>query len=149
MRNAAALFAASVLAPALAAQIPTLKPGQYEIVSKISVPGSPAQMPEQKFLHCYTPQEIENLAQVVAGRSADENCKLLSSKLAGSMLTFATECAFPDGSRMTSSGEATFTSQDSYRAVVNLKRSGERGDDPVFNGSRMAITAKRIGDCAK
>jgi len=148
MKNVLILSVAA-LAPTLFAAAPTLKPGQYEVVSEFAPPGQAARMPGQKMLHCYTAKEVEDLAKVVAGRNPNENCKVLSSKVTGSTLTFTTECAQTDGSALTMSGEATFTSQESYRAVVNMKGSGGRGPNPFANGMTINITATRIGECAK
>jgi len=148
MKIVSLLFAAA-LAPALFAAAPTLKPGQYEVVAEMSMTGPPVRMPAQKLLHCYTPQELEDLAATIAGRSATEKCKVLSSKLTGSTLTFATACAYADGSTLTTSGEVTFTSQESYRAVVNLKQRGERAMDSILDVSTSVSTPKRIVEYAK
>jgi len=133
----------------LLAQSPTLKPGQYEVVSEISIAGRQGGLPPRKDLHCYTAQDVQDLANLVAKRDVKQNCKTLNSKVTGSTLTFTTECTNADGSRLTSSGEVNFPSPESYRAVVNMKQSSGRSANPILNGSNITITAKRIGDCTK
>jgi len=144
MRIASVLFAAA-LVPVLSAQAPTLKPGQYELVSEFSMAGRPGGLPARKDLHCYTARELQDLAASVAKSNAKQNCNVLNSKTAGSTMTFTTECVNPDGSRLTSSGEVSFTSQDSYHVVVKMSSEA----NPALNGTTIKITAKRIGDCTK
>ncbi len=144
MRTIAILFTAAAV-PALLASAPALKPGQYEIVAAISMSGQGQKMmPKQ--VHCYTAEELGNIARLVGGRTSEPNCKVLSSNLAGSTLTFTTQCPNGDGGLLTSTGEVKFLSQESYHAVVTMKSSG-RGDNPITNGSTITIDGKRIGDC--
>jgi len=138
----AVLFAVA-LVPVLSAQTPTLRPGQYELVSEFSMPGRPAGLPGRKDLHCYTAQELQDLGNSVAKTNASQNCKVLDSKTVGPKMTFTTECANANGNRMTSSGEVNVLSQDSYRVVVNMKTPTSP------DGTTITINAKRIGDCTK
>jgi len=144
MRIVSVLFAAALVST-LSAQAPTLKPGQYELVSQFSMAGRSGGLPARKDLHCYTAQELQDLAASVAKINAEQNCKLLNSKTVGSTMTFATECVNPDGRRLTSSGEMTFMSPDSYHVVVTMKSEA----NPALDGTTMDLTAKRIGDCTK
>ena len=150
MKTMSVMFAAA-LAPTMFAAAPTLKPGQYEIVTEFSVAGQPARMPPRKMQHCYTPKDVEDVAQLAAGqRAAEKNCKVLSSKVAGATVTFTTECANTDGSTLTIAGELTFISPESFRSVVNMKQSGAKDEvAAMFNGTTMTSTAKRIGECGK
>ena len=142
MRIVAVLLTAA-LVPAVSAQTPTLRPGQYELVSEFSMAGRTGGLPARKEQHCFTAQELQDLAASVAKGNAKQNCKVLDSKTLGSTQTFTTECENPDGTRLTSSGEVTFTSPDSYRVVVTMKRPTSP------DGTTITISAKRIGDCAK
>src|ERR1700730_2978676 len=116
-------------APTLIAQMPTLLPGQYEI--EFSMPGDPR---VRKDLHCYTAQELEALPKLLAGGDEKDGCKV-TTKVTGPTMTFTTVCAVA-GSTVTTSGEMTFTSRESYRVVMK---------DP----GRPTITGKRIGECPK
>jgi hypothetical protein len=147
MRIVSVLFA-SMLTVTLLAQAPTLKPGQYELVSVFSVPGAPGGMPPQKIGHCYTPQELQDLAGSLANRDPKQKCKVQDSKVVGSTLTYTTECANPDGSKVTLSGQVNYRSQDSFHGVVSMKSSRAEGT-PFANGATITIDGKRIGDCAK
>jgi len=143
MRILSILLTAAVVVPAVSAQTPTLRPGQYELVSEFSMAGRTGELPARKDQHCYTAQELQELARSVAKSNAKQNCKVLNSKTTGSTTTFTTECVSPDGSRLTSSGEVSVTSQDSYRVVVTMRRPTNPG------GTTITINARRIGDCAK
>ena len=146
MRIVSVLFA-SMLTVTLLAQAPTLKPGQYDLVSQFSMPGRPGGVPAQKIGHCYTAQELRDLGNSLANKDPKQKCKVLDSKVAGSTLTYTTECVDPDGSKQTLSGQVNFTSQESFHAVVNMKSSA--GDSPFGNGVTLTIDGKRTGDCAK
>ncbi len=118
-------------APTLIAQMPTLLPGQYAI--EFSMPGGPPDR-VRKDVHCYTAQELEALPKLLAGGDAANGCKV-TTKVTGPTMTFTTACAVA-GSTVTTSGEITFTSRESYRVVMK---------DP----GRPTITGKRIGACPK
>ena len=147
MRIVSVLIAAA-LAPVLLAQAPPLKPGQYEIVSEFSMPGRPGGVPGQKILHCYTAQELQDMANALANRDPKQSCKVQDSKMSGSTLTFTTVCTNPDGRQLTTSGEMTFTSQESYHGVVRMTSTG-RAANPALGGMTITMTGKRIGDCTK
>src|SRR5438477_9251550 len=119
--------------PTLIAQMPTLLPGQYEI--EFSMPGGPPDR-VRKDLHCYTAQELEALPKLLAGGDAANGCQV-TTKVTGPTMTFTTVCAVA-GSTVTTSGEMTFISPESYRVVMNMKDQG-----------RATITGKRIGACQK
>jgi hypothetical protein len=150
MRIAIALLAAAVV-PALAAQAPTLMPGQYEVVSELAPPGGTAVGPPRKDLRCYTEKDVENIANIVTQRDAAKGkCHVVSSKVAGKTLTFTTECPNDDGrGALTLSGKFDFVSQESYHAVVDMKSTGERGGRSDFPGMTVTMNAKRIGTCPK
>jgi hypothetical protein len=116
-------------APTLIAQMPTLLPGQYEI--EISAPGDPR---VRKDLHCYTAQELEELPKLLAGGGEKDGCKV-TTRVTGPTMTFTSVCAVA-GRTVTTSGEMTFTSRESYRVVM-------KDPEPAI------ITGKRIGACPK
>jgi uncharacterized protein DUF3617 len=142
------IMLAIVLTPVLQAQTLNLKPGQYEIVSAMSMAGQPTTMPSRKDLHCYTAQEVENLAATLSRRDPRGACKVLNSSVAGSKLTFTTECANPDGTKLMISGDVTFKSRESYHSVVNMKQTAGP-PSPFQSGMTVNIDATRIGECAK
>jgi hypothetical protein len=144
-----ALLFTVVIPLSVAAQTPTLKPGRYEVVSEISLAGRGEKLPPRKDLHCYTSQELADLPKIIAGRASSPNCKVLSSKIVESTLTYTTECATGGEGRVISSGEVQFTSSESYHAVVTMKQSAGRAANPMLGGSTLTITAKRVGDCEK
>ena len=146
MRIVSVLFA-SLLTVTLLAQVPTLKPGQYELVSEFSMAGRAGGSPAQKMAHCYTAQELRDLGNSLANGDPKQKCKVQDSKVAGSTLTYTTECVDPDGSKQTLSGRVNFTSQESFHAVVNMKSTAK--DSPFGNGVTLTVNGKRTGDCTK
>ena len=148
MRTIALIGIAAGLAATAFAQTPPLKPGQYELSSQLSLAGRADKTPMQKLLHCYTPQDVANIATTLSGRSANQDCKLLSSKMVGSTLTYTSECSLGEEGRLLASGEVQFTSPDSYHAVVTMKQASGRGN-AIVGGSTITTNAKRVGDCTK
>jgi hypothetical protein len=139
------------LVAALGAASPTIKPGQYEVVSQFAMPGGrETGAPPRKDLKCYTEKDVQTIERILAQRdTAQGQCHVVSSKVTGSTLTFTTECASPDGrGGMTMNGKVDFLSTESYHAVVDMKMTGERAGSG-FGGSTITINAKRIGDCTK
>ncbi|HEY7290182.1 MAG TPA: DUF3617 family protein [Vicinamibacterales bacterium] len=142
------LAIAAALVPALlAAATSPLKPGEYELTTQFSVPGRP-KMPEQTDRHCYTAAQLEELAKVMGGgRGTNQSCKVVDSKTTGSKLTFTTECVRPSGPPVTMVGDVTFTSSESYHAIMTMKAAVDgNGSSPRVAGT-FDITGKRIGEC--
>jgi hypothetical protein len=148
--RAAAVLLTCVLAPAVSAQPPRLKPGQYELSSEISLPGRSNPLPGRKDTHCYTAKDVDNLAAVIAGNGTkSDTCKVTSSKTTGAVVGFTTACTHPDGTVVNSSVEIEFTSAESFHAVVHMSDASGRSANPVFMNSTINVTARRIGDCDK
>lgn len=145
MKRMAIVFVIA-LGPALLAQAISLKPGQYEVVSVMAPAGRATGMPPRKDLHCYTPQELDHLSDLMAKK--DKGCNVVKSNVAGSALSFVTECSSPDGSKMTITGDVTFASRESYHSVVNMKQTAGP-PTPFAQGMTVTTDAKRIGECAK
>ena len=95
-RRVAGTVAAATLSSLLLAQAPPLRPGQYEIKTEMSVAGQPVKMPPRRDVHCYTPEELQNLGTSM-GHDKAQNCKVVSSKTTGSTLAFTTECPDAEG----------------------------------------------------
>ena len=146
-RLAAATVAAATLSSLLRAQTPPLRPGQYELKTVMSVAGQPGNMPARRDVHCYTAEELENVGRSM-GHDKTQNCKVVNSKTTGSTLAFTTECPDPEGKSIIT-GTVSHTSPESYHAVVSLKSTSSRADDPFGQGMSLDITGKRIGDCGK
>src|SRR6476469_8142424 len=131
MRIIASTFFAAAITALSFAQTPTLQPGQYELVSEISLTGRADKMPPRKDLHCYTPQDVAELAKSIGGRGKSSDCKILKSSVVGSTMTYTTECAMGDNGRLNLSGEVQFTSPASYHAVVTMIQTSGRGSNPM------------------
>ena len=130
------------------AQTPPLRPGEYDVTTEFSMTSRPAKMPAQKSVRCYTTQDIQDLPRRIGARAGAEGCKVETSKMTGTTLTFATECPAPMS--ITSTGTITFTSPESFQAEVTTKDTSGRAGNPVLQGTMTAnVTAKRIGECKK
>jgi hypothetical protein len=53
-----------------------------------------------------------------------KNCTVADGKLKGSGLTFTRVCSNPHGSRVTFSGDVTFTSAEWYHGVFHMTSDG-------------------------
>jgi hypothetical protein len=147
MSGLAAAMVAATLSSLLCAQTPALLPGQYELKTVMSVAGHPGNMPARRDVHCYTAEELGNLGRSM-GHDKAQNCKVVTSKTTGSALAFTTECPANDGKSIIT-GTVTHLSPESYHAVVSMKSTSSRADDPFGQGMSLDITGKRIGDCGK
>lgn len=143
------ILLAVALVPTLGAQVTKLKPGQYELVSEIALPGRSTPLPGRKDTHCYSAKDIEDLAKALSGESKSQTCKVLSTKTTGTVLGYTTECTHPDGTVVNSSIELEITSAESFHAVVRMKDTSGRSASPLFLNSTITMTGKRIGDCSK
>lgn len=127
----------------------TMRPGEYELKTELSVAGKPGKVPPRREVHCYTAEQLQNLGNSI-GRDPKQDCKVLSSTTSGSTVTFATECLAKQGTTITLTGTVTHTSAESFHSVVSVKDTSERANNPLMQGEMsMDITARRIGECKK
>jgi len=147
--RATAFAAAVMLAAPLFAQTPRLRPGQYEKQIELTMKGRGSR-PPRKELQCVTADDIKDFSRNLGGRPKEQNCAVSDYKQTSSAVSYTQTCTTPDGS-VTMNATITFPSDETFRAVVETSSTGGRASaaSPLYQGSTITVTAKRIGDCAK
>ena len=130
----AATLAACLAAPQAQAQ--NLKPGQYEYTTKTEVFGMSIPM---SFKQCVTAQDVASQKAYV-NQQGMEDCTPPEVKRSGSEITIKYTCSKP---KMTGEGKGTVT-DDTFTMDMRVTQH-ELGN----NVMKTALTAKRLGDCAK
>ena len=113
-----------------------LQPGEYEITSKVEMPGMPMQMPPQTTTQCLTEKDP------VPNQSVqNQGCKIKDMKTKGNTVTWKMVCD-QDGTKTESSGSMTYHG-DHFEGTFQTKMGPEMGNTIVST----VITGKRIGKC--
>jgi Tfp pilus assembly protein FimT len=134
---------------ALPAQTPILRPGQYERTTELTMTGR-GKLPPRKTTDCVSADDVNDFSRKLRTRERSEQCTTSNHKQTDTSVSYTQECTTPDGNRVTFNATVTFTAE-SYQAVVTTSSTGGQAAavSPLFAGSTMTITGKRIGDCAK
>lgn len=139
----AILLAGTAAVVVLAAQNP-MRPGQWETVMQMEMPGMPMKMPEMKNAQCVTAEDLAKdpstgLPRGMAGqRGNKDTCTVSDYKVDGSRVTWSMACT--GQMAMNGTGEMTFKG-DSYTGV--MKMSMPQGE------MTMNVAGKRLGDCTQ
>ncbi len=116
---------------------PNMQDGMWEITMKTEMPGMPMEMPPMKFSQCLTKKDF-----VPQKKERNEDCKMVSTKVVGSTVTWVMQCRMKDGT-MDSTGKITYKGggfDGVIEAVINDARSGKMEMTQHMSG-------RRIGDC--
>jgi hypothetical protein len=142
--TAAVLATVLAAAPALAFDLPTRKPGLWEL--KMIFEGR--NVPTQVMKHC-TDAATDKLMNANFGGAAQEACPKQDMKTSGGTITIDAECKF---------GETTTTSHSvvtgSFDSAYKIDTTSTRQGGPPLPGttpgvpSHMTIEAKWLGACA-
>lgn len=136
---ATSLLATITLAACLAAptaQAQNLKPGQYEYTTKTEMFGMTIPI---SFKQCVTAQDVASQKAYV-NQQGMEDCTPPEVKRAGSEISIKYACAKP---KMTGEGKGMVT-DDTFTMDMRVTQH-DMGGSVV----KTALTAKRLGDCAK
>ncbi len=128
------VFVAAWMLP-LVAQSINLRPGRYETVVDIELPGG-VKMP-MKNEDCITAADLKDGVKTFLEEMGD-NCKISDLKATGNRLTFNAVCK-EDDTTMTTTADMNFTG-DSYSGLMKAK--DEKGQEFTFR-----VSGKRLGDC--
>jgi len=129
------------LLPVQAFAAGAMRPGLWEVTTRMEMAGMPMQMPAHTVRHCYTRQDIEKGERTVP-RSDDKNCKIKNYKFRGNTATWSIVCT----GRGAMSGTGTMTTRAtsfSGKSTFKMRDNGENMDMVSH------ITGKRVGDCKK
>ena len=131
------LLAGTAAVVVLAAQNP-MRPGQWETVMQMEMPGMPMKMPAQKMVQCITKEQLSKPDGGLPGTKPGETnpCTVSDHKVDGNKITWNMTCAEPQA--MTGSGEIVVDG-DAYTGT--MKMNSDKGQ------MTMKYAAKRLGAC--
>lgn len=104
-----------------------LVPGNYEVITKINVPG--LNLPPQKTTQCFTKQEL-----LPRGKTSDK-CKVLEQDVNGNTISWKLLC---NGSKM--DGKITY-SGETFKGTMQIETGARKVN--------LILLGKRIGNCKK
>jgi hypothetical protein len=113
-----------------------LKPGKYEITTKVEMKGVPGGMPAQTMTQCITEQD-----PVPAGSANAQGCKITDMKTKGNTVTYTMECE-QQGMKTKTTGEMTYKG-DTFEGTSKTEMGPAAGGMTVTT----KISGKRIGKC--
>jgi hypothetical protein len=116
---------------------PNMQEGMWEITMKTEMPGMPMAMPPMKFTQCLTKKDL-----VPQKKGKNEDCKMISTKVDGNVVTWVAQCRMKDGT-VDSTGKITYKGNGFdgvIKAVMDTKDTGKMEVTQYMSG-------QRIGDC--
>ena len=123
----------------LAQQSP-MRPGNWEVIMKMSMPGM--DMPPMKQTQCITQEMLKDPQSAIPrgpNSQGANDCKMSDYKMSGSTASYKMVCSKPQA--MTMVGEMKYSGTDAYVGTVQMDMSGQK--------VTMSMDAKRVGDCTK
>lgn len=115
-----------------AGSTPNLKEGQWEITSKVEMPGMPMNLPPSTHTQCIT---NENL--VPRGAQEGGECKIADTKVKGDTVTWTMECDTPEG-KTRATGEITYKG-DTFKGTIKMRMQGME--------MTHHLSGRRVGNC--
>jgi len=112
------------------------EPGQYEITSKIDMPGMPATIPPQTIIQCMTDQD-----PVPNSNLENQDCKITNMKQTKTTVSWELECV-QQGQKMTSTGQMTYKG-DAFEGTIQTNLGPNAGNMVMTT----VITGKRLSNC--
>ena len=108
--------------------------GEWEISTKVSVPGMPMEMPAASYKKCLTKKDL-----VPQKSERDQNCEITDYKVSGNTVSWKMNCSGGRGGDMSGDGNVTYNG-DTFSGTMNMMVSGNPPIVTTMNG-------KRIGAC--
>ena len=107
-------------------------PGEYQITTKVKMPGIPAQITTE----CVSEQDL-----IPKSDSSGQDCEIHNMEQKGNVITWEMECN-QEGQKMTSQGEMIY-SGDSFKGTITVKMGPQAGNMVMTT----EISGKRTGSC--
>jgi hypothetical protein len=111
-------------------------PGEYQITSKVEMPGMPGGMPPITITECVSKQDP--IPQI---NNTDQDCTIQNMKKNGNTVTWEMECN-QEGQKIESKGKMVY-SGDNFTGTITTTMGTEAGNMVV----NTKITGTRIGSC--
>jgi len=97
---------------------PNMKEGQWEITTKMEMPGMPMQIPPQTRNQCLTKKDV--VPQKV---EPGQDCKMVTKKIKGDTVTWVMECETSEGPTVLD-GHVTYKGEI-FEGVIKMKQGGK------------------------
>lgn len=107
-------------------------PGEYQITTKVKMPGIPAQTTTE----CVSEQDL-----IPKSESLGQDCEVHNMEQNGNVITWEMECN-QEGQKITSQGEMIY-SGDSFEGTITVKMGPQAGNMVMTT----EISGKRTGSC--
>ena len=131
-----AVVSAALTMPAFAAES-HMRDGQWEITTKIEMPGMPVSIPPITVTRCLTKEDVDNPNKTVPSATKSDACKVKDYKVDGSKITWSLQCDEKSGG-LAGTGEMT-VKDDSYEGAMKMTTQGQ--------DMSIKFSGKRSGDC--
>lgn len=123
--------------------VTAMRPGLWEMTTRMQMPGMPYQMPARTFRRCITQADLDKNHGVPKPQThGDMTCTMANFTRSGNTLNYTMKCTGKDGD-MQFDGSTTMDSRDAYHGTMHMTGTAE--------GHAMDMTGKtqgkRIGDC--
>ncbi len=112
-----------------------MKPGKWEISTKVEMTGMAMEMPPMTHTQCITKEDLVPQNKDYKG---DDQCKVKSTKIKGNTVSWEIECTGEQG-KTTGNGEITY-SGTTFKGETLLKM-------PQNMTMKSIMTGKRVGEC--
>jgi len=148
--RASLVLVSIMLATPRFAELPQLRPGLYETRTVLTMPDHDKAPTPRKKLQCITADDLKDLSRKLSTMPPKDNCTISDYKQSAGAVSFTQVCNVADASFI-SKVNLTFPSDESFRGVAELSSTGPeaRKGPPMYRGSTMTVTAKRVGNCTK
>lgn len=136
-RLIASLSVLSICAALPAWAAPNLEEGNWEISTRMEMPGMPFAMPPTKHNQCITKKDL-----VPDSSQKGQDCKVLEQKVAGNTLTWRIRCQDKDGT-MEGEGSITYAGK-AYEGTMQARMKAKDGE---VNTMKFQYQARHTGAC--
>ena len=131
---AALVILFAIISISFAGSVPDMQEGEWEITSKMEVPGMPMEMPPMKHIQCLTKEDF-----VPQSSQPDQECEFFEVNVTGNTVTWTMQCNNQDG-EMKGVGKMIY-SGNSFEGTIKITLSP--GNMEMTN----YIKGHHIGDC--
>lgn len=129
------LASLSYAMPALAA--PNMEEGNWEITTKMEMPGMPFAMPPTKHNQCMTKKDA-----VPDQSRKGQDCKMTDQKMTGDTVSWRMQCKDRDG---TTEGEGKITyAGKSYDGSMQMRMTSAKGE---AHAMKLSFAGRHTGPC--
>ena len=118
----------------LAGSKPNVKPGKWQVTTRMEMPGMQMNMPPMTHIQCITEDDY-----VPQTSQPGEECKITQTRVSGDTVTWTMHCR-GEGGEMKGNGKVTYRG-DSFEGKISMSMA------PSGMSMTIHTNGRRIGDC--